>query len=222
MIYTVLPWRPGRCWTCDLPSTAEGSWSSFWLALTGFVQQRWLAGLPLAPPPLSVRPVWLDEKHLSVITHHLGHSGLYFLFIQIYFYFILLYFYVTFSCSWIQLIKSEHLLLSPVLHRLRLLLLPISPLCRLLSNLEIKKQISKTFPSCESWIMDSIWWILSAEFEDQSLKDFQTCRFCLWVFFYSIFFSSTCLFFCDAWRIGTRGFLLLFFLTEININKLNK
>lgn len=150
MIYTVLPWRPGRCWTCDLPSTAEGSWSSFWLALTGFVQQRWLAGLPLAPPPLSVRPVWLDEKHLSVITHHVGHSGLYFLLIQIYFYFILLYFYVTFSCSWIQLIKSEHLLLLPVLHRLRLLLLPISPLCRLLSNLEIKKQISKTFPSCES------------------------------------------------------------------------
>lgn len=55
---TAVPWRPGQCWTCALPSPAEHSLSFSWQALNG-------SDLPSAPPLLPGGPVSLDKCIVS-------------------------------------------------------------------------------------------------------------------------------------------------------------
>lgn len=64
---TALPWRPGQCWTCALPSAAEHSLFFSWQALLG-------SDLPLVPPLVLGGPVWLD-KCIRVDFIHQKRSG---------------------------------------------------------------------------------------------------------------------------------------------------
>lgn len=54
------PLTPGRCWTSVLPSTADCSWSSFWVVLIG-CEAYYL----LAPPPVRWKPAFLEGIKLN-------------------------------------------------------------------------------------------------------------------------------------------------------------